>query len=293
MPFIKDGVAHLPLQKTPHHRRWFALVDVEDYERAVNVRWMGFLSGRTIYVRATSSKYLPAHHMNLHAFVLKVPPGVRVDHENNNGLDCRKVNLRVASGEQNARNALKTNSRHVTSRFKGVGITSSGRWGASITLDGQPSVLGVYDQEADAARAYDVAALRLFGEFAKTNAAMGLFDHIEPVRDMAGWNVKPGTDLGPFVSREQIVGEAEPRPWEVEFLENPERRNFFRVVSLTRHRRTAAVLYRLENGQACHPTSYTGPPVPAEELERMTLELHERDRERLLAKVARRAALQN
>ena len=86
-----DGVAHIPLQVTSHHKRWFALVDVEDMERVAAIKWMGLKSGRTIYVRATSGKHLAKHHESLQNFIMRTQPGERINHENNNGLDNRKA----------------------------------------------------------------------------------------------------------------------------------------------------------------------------------------------------------
>lgn len=285
MPFIKDGVAYLPLQKSHRHKRWFALIDVEDYERALDVKWMGIKSGRTIYVRATSSRYLAAHHMNLHAFVMRAQPGERFDHKNGNGLDCRKINLREATPAQNARNRLKTDSRHVTSRFKGVSGTSSGRWAATIAFEGETSVLGLFDAEDDAARAYDVAAKRLFGEFAKTNADMRLYDNADPVRDLTGHSMKPGKPPGEYVSRETLAGEPEGEPWHVMFSGNPERNNFHPVVGLARHHRNKSILYRLANGKCVYPSDYTGPSVTAEEINGMRAELTAREAARLASRM--------
>jgi hypothetical protein len=61
--------------------------------------------------------------------------------------------------------------RHgVTSRFKGVSWhKKAGKWRAVIALNRKHKHLGHFDNELDAARAYDAAARKQWGEFAKCN----------------------------------------------------------------------------------------------------------------------------
>lgn len=182
---VKDSVVYIPLNKPKRNgKRKFAVVDAEDAERVLRHKWYAAISGNTIYARATSLKALPEHHRNLHAFIMRANKGDRFDHRNGDGLDNRKENLRPATQKQNAQNTFKTTSPHVTSKFKGVCMASNGRWFAQIGCDGTAKHLGLFDSEVEAARAYDEAAVRLFGEFAKTNADMGLYDLPKPVREI-------------------------------------------------------------------------------------------------------------
>lgn len=272
MPFIKDGVAYITLQPVPRQSRWKALIDIEDIDRVSTTKWYGQRSGRTIYVRATSTKMLPAHHASLHMFIMRAEPGQRVDHINGNGLDNRKANLRFATAQQNSWNSLKTDSPHVTSRFKGVILTSSGRWAASITKDADVHVLGMFDAEEDAARAYDEAAVRLFGEFAKTNAEMGLFESEGVVRDKSGW-------VGEIPAGAEFVRTApELEPWERIDAPNPSREDFAKVVGFARHHRHKTILYVLDSGKTVRPSDYQGPKVPDSELNQFAQALKERER---------------
>jgi len=108
----------------------------------------------------------------LASIVLGVSNGL-VDHINGDPLDNRRQNLRPATPSQNQANRTKYQGRRgVTSRYKGVcWHRKDKKWMARIYRDGKQIYLGGFDCEIEAAKAYDSAALEIFGEFALPNFA--------------------------------------------------------------------------------------------------------------------------
>lgn len=94
-----------------------------------------------------------------------------VDHENHDLLDNTDGNLRVCTRRNNGRNRQKSGAA-TKSRYKGVRPapgTEGRRWQARIRVDYRLLNLGCFGSEREAAEAYDMAALRHFGEFACLN----------------------------------------------------------------------------------------------------------------------------
>lgn len=91
-----------------------------------------------------------------------------IDHRDGDGLNNQRENLRVATASQN--HANERPGAGGTSRFKGVyWDKSKSKWCAEIKIDRKKIHLGRFAVEEDAARAYDAAALRAWGEFARLN----------------------------------------------------------------------------------------------------------------------------
>ena len=143
-----------------------ALVDDEDYERLSAIKW--HINKTTGYVYGYFSESKPRLRL-LHRVVLGLPPkNPHVDHKNLVRHDCQKDNLRVCTNQQNCCNRVSVPD--TTSEYKGVSWTKrEQKWRAAITDHFRSVHIGYFDNEVDAARAYDAEAIKRFGEFARLN----------------------------------------------------------------------------------------------------------------------------
>lgn len=146
-------------------RGQIAIVDDEDLPRVSGHKWYVDSEG---YVAATINK----RKVLLHRLILGSPTDLLTDHKHHDLLDCRKYQLRQATGHQNQGNRRKL--AETSSRFKGVSWCSrTKKWVASIGADsnGKHRVLflGRFTDEIEAAKAYNAAALKHFGNFAYLN----------------------------------------------------------------------------------------------------------------------------
>lgn len=95
-----------------------------------------------------------------------------VHYADGNPLNNCKDNL-IATDITNAIRSQKLKSNN-TSGYKGIYPTNSNKWGAKIVVNYKQIHLGTFDTAEEAAEAYDQAAAKYYGEFARTNKDLGL-----------------------------------------------------------------------------------------------------------------------
>ncbi len=147
-----------------------ALIDEVDLERVLPLRWFAHHNGdRYCVISHTDGVSRIDRALYLHRFILDAPKDMCVDHINANALDNRRCNIRLATKQQNAMNQRR-HSNNRSSRFKGVWWeVRRNKWRAYIRAEGKIKHIGLFTEEQDAARAYNLAALRYYGEFANLN----------------------------------------------------------------------------------------------------------------------------
>ena len=142
-----------------------ALVDDEDYEYLNQWKWCAAKCGNTFYaVRAVSADGGQTI-MRMHWEVMKAKG---IDHIDRDGLNNQRSNLRLCTNSENHMNTRKCPNK--SSIYKGVSfLKNAGKWRASIMINGKTIDLGLFVYEVDAARAYNLKAIKLFGDFANLN----------------------------------------------------------------------------------------------------------------------------
>lgn len=152
------------------------LVDDEDYEYLKDFSWITLKQERVyvptaFYAARTFAVPGGRKMVMMHRVILGVDhlnwKETPVDHEDGNGLNNQRYNLRLATLTYNQGNK---NKYYGTSQFKGVSwYPAKEKWVAKIGTKTGQLHLGYYIDEEEAARAYDAAAIHYFGEFASTN----------------------------------------------------------------------------------------------------------------------------
>jgi hypothetical protein len=166
---MNENIVEIPLTQGK-----FAIVDAEDYPTVSGKRWFP-IGSHTSYAVANIITDDGKHTtVRMHRLIMDAKPGQSVDHINGNGLDNRRCNLRFASQHQN--NANQRKHKNNTSGFKGVSLDKKlNKWRAMITINRRAVYIGSFNSRRAAAIAYDIQAIKHFGEYAKTNGRMGLF----------------------------------------------------------------------------------------------------------------------
>lgn len=107
----------------------------------------------------------------MHRYITNAPNGEQVDHIDRDRLNNTEDNLRLVSESQNKMNRPgRKKIEGATSDYKGVYFDKSReKWAAMIMFDGTRKHLGRFDDEKDAAIAYNKASIKYHGEYGFLN----------------------------------------------------------------------------------------------------------------------------
>lgn len=165
--YIVDGCR---CRRIPLTQEQYAIVNENSYEFLMLWDWHACWSPDTQSWYAVTKHVIDGkvRRVAMHHILFSVMPHVIYDHKNRRSDDNRIENLRLGDKSKNGFNRSK--SRANTSGFKGVTWRKDMQmWASSITAKKQKIHLGLHVEKEDAARAYDVKALELHGEFAVLN----------------------------------------------------------------------------------------------------------------------------
>lgn len=144
----------------------YAIVDDKDFNWLNQWKW---------HVTFKKSKYYVEGRVNgaqimMHRFILGLKIGDKKegDHRDGDGLNNQRCNLRECTHAENQYNRKK--NKKGSSEYKGIWFNRKyKRWVAQLRCNKKYYNLGHFVSEIKAAKAYDMKAKEMFGEFASTN----------------------------------------------------------------------------------------------------------------------------
>ncbi len=168
MSKVKQIIIH-----SKKHGHQTALVDESDFDLVSKLKWR-LEKGRHCFY-AISLQPNSKQSIRMHQLILGVKPktdGTRskpIDHEDHNGLNNCRSNIRHATNSQNAGNSNL--SKRNTTGFKGITLNKKKAiFIARIRVNRVLINLGSSKNITKAIKLYNAASVKYFGQFAKPNA---------------------------------------------------------------------------------------------------------------------------
>lgn len=148
-----------------------AIVDDEDFAALDAFKWHGGGGYARRHVRVNGKRTA----ILLHREVMSCPQGMTVDHISGDTLDNRRSNLRVCTSAQNLLNRKKhTGGKNLYKGLQRGWGQHAGQFQGCIWLNRVRRRSTWFKTQEEAAQWYDMMAVKLFGEFARTNRSLGL-----------------------------------------------------------------------------------------------------------------------
>lgn len=145
-------------------------IDDEDHKALSGLNWIAAKSHNGSFYAVRRHKENGIWKTTfMHRLIAKDPKGKMVDHKDGDSLNNQRSNLRPCDAKGNMRNRPKPKSN--TSGYKGVSRSrrTVKPWKAEIHLGEKTIHIGTFETREFAAKAYDNAAIKLHGEFARLN----------------------------------------------------------------------------------------------------------------------------
>ena len=145
-------------------------ITIEEKEMLVDIEVKNLIGNRSIRLnhKGYAKVQFKGKDTFIHHLVLGKKKGFQIDHINGNRLDNRASNLRFVTQNQNQHN--RKINKNSTTGFKGVSFVSKkGKFMASICVNNKSIGLGLFTDKTAAAKAYNEAAKKYFGEYSLLN----------------------------------------------------------------------------------------------------------------------------
>lgn len=154
------------MKMVPLSQGKYALVDIDDYDLVMAIKWFAHRVGNRWYADGNLKDNGKWRTVRMHRLIMPPPQGFEIDHMDRNGLNNQRYNLRICTRRQNCINRRGWGK---TSKYKGVYVKSNKFIAVARQDSGDRVYLGSFDDEQQAALAYNQFAQANYGQFASLN----------------------------------------------------------------------------------------------------------------------------